>query len=86
MGSGIEESVFKQMRGQFSDTIPAIFRNTYGKRSGTVGGGGEGTTNVCAFTWRVKLLNCIAISLFVPVSLDDISKQLSGTWKFGVPA
>ena len=52
--SGIEESLFMQMQGQCSDTILAIFRNTYGKRSGSVGGG-EGTTNVCAFTWRVKM-------------------------------
>ena len=38
-GSGTEESFSKQMRGQLSDTIPAIFRNIYGKRSGTIGGG-----------------------------------------------
>ena len=69
-GSGIEESFFKQMRGQFSDTILAIFRNAYGKRSGTVGG--EGTTNLCAFTWRVKMHSDIsfrscATGLFLPL-------------------
>ena len=47
--SGIEESLFMQMQGQCSDTILAIFRNTYGKRSGSVGGGGGDYERMCIY-------------------------------------
>ena len=68
-GSGIEETFFNKMRGQFSDTVPAIFRNAYGKRSGTVGGGRGLRMYVhLHFTWRVKMHS----DIFLPVSLDDI--------------
>ena len=46
--SGIEESFFKQMRGRH---YPRNFREHLLQKIGN--GRGEGTTNVCAFTWRV---------------------------------
>ena len=58
-GSGTEESFFRQMRGNFQ-TLSRNFQEHLGKRSGTAGGG-EGTTNVCAFTWRVKMHNDISL-------------------------
>ena len=62
----MEEIFLKQMRVRH---YPCNFEEHLLQKIGNGKGGGEGTTNVCAFAWRVKMHS--DISLFVPVSLDD---------------
>ena len=54
------------MQRQFSDTIPA---NTYGKKGREWWGGGW--RGLRTYVHLHGVLKCIAISFFVPVSLDD---------------